>query len=199
MRAPHPVTAATLVLLAFAALIIAAACGGDDTDTVPSGTPTATPTIVPTPDVELAPYFQELDTIFQRASDDSVTADAALGNALTAAQDVEAIKAAYTAFLTATKGVFETAIASMNGLQVPPVAQDDHNTFVAAAESSKNLAAELRDGIAGVTTEAELEALLEDFGTDKGPLLEEADQACSQLQETANTRGIDVDLACTGG
>jgi hypothetical protein len=198
MRAPHPVVVAiTLGLMTLSVLIIAIACGGDDTDTAPSGTPTATPTIKPTPDVELFPYFQELDAIFQRASDDSVTADAALGDALTAAQDVEATRVAYTAFLTATEGVFEAAIVAMNGLQAPPVAQAGHNEFVAAAESSKNLAAKLRADIAGVTTKAQLDVLLEDFGTASGPLLDEADSACKKLQETAITHGIDVDLACS--
>lgn len=200
MRAHHPgVTAATLALLAFAALITAAACGGDDTDTAPSGTPAATPTIKPTPDVELFPYFQELDAIFQRASDDSVTADAARGVALAAAEDVEATKSAWITFLSATEGVFEAAIVAMNGLQAPPAAQAGHDEFVAAAQSSKNLAAKLRADIAGVTTKAQLDVLLEDFGTESGPLLDEADSACMKLQETAITHGIDIDLACTGG
>jgi hypothetical protein len=69
---------------------------------------------------------------------------------------------------------------------------------VAAAESSKNLAAKLRADIAGVTTKAQLDVLLEDFGTASGPLLDEADSACTKLQETAITHGIDVDLACNG-
>lgn len=194
------IIAIILGLLAVAALVIAVECGGDDKPSVaPTIGATAAPTIAPTADVELTPYFQGLDTIFQRASDDSVTADATLQTALSDAQDIEATKAAYATFLTSTESVFETAIAAMNGLQVPPAAQEGHSSFIAAAESSKVLAAELRDSIAGVTTEAELETLLEDFGADKGPLLEEADQACSQLQETATARGIDIDLACTGG
>jgi hypothetical protein len=200
MRAPRPaVVATTLGLLALAALIAAVACGGDDTDTPPSDAPAATTTIKPTPDAEIFPYFQELDAIFQRASDDSVTADAALGAALSAAQDVEATRVAYTAFLTATEGVFEAAIVAMNGIQVPPVAQAGHNEFVAAAESSKNLAAKLRADIAGVAAKAQLDVLLEDFGTASGPLLDEADAACTKLQGTAITHGIDVDLACNGG
>lgn len=205
MRAYRAAIIATILgLLAVGLLILAVECGGDDTPSVvptiaATTAPAGTPTIAPTPDVELLPYFQGLDTIFQRASDDSVTADGVLQTALSDAQDIEGTKAAYTTFLTSTESVFETAIASMNGLQVPPVAQDDHNAFIAAAESSKNLAAELRGSIAAVTTEAELETLLADFGANKGPLLEEADQACSRLQETAITRGIDIDLACTGG
>lgn len=205
MRAYRAAIIATILgLLAVAVLVIAVECGGDDTPSnVPTitatGASTGTPTIAPTPDAELIPYFQDLDTIFQRASDDSVTADGALETALSDAQDIEGVKAAYITFLTSTESVFEIAIASMNGLQVPLVAQEGHSSFVAAAESSKGLAVELRDSIAGVTTEAELQTLLENFGADKGPLLEEADQACSQLQETAITRGIDIDLACTGG
>lgn len=205
MRAYRAAIIATILgLLAVAVLIVAVECSGDDKPSVvptigATAAPTDASTIAPTVDVELMPYFQGLDTIFQKASDDSVTADATLQTALSDAQDIEAIKAAYVTFLTSTESVFETAIAAMNGLQVPLVAQDGHSSFVAAAESSKGLAAELRDSIAGVTTEVELETLLEAFGADKGPLLEEADQACSQLQETATTRGIDIDLACTGG
>jgi hypothetical protein len=187
-------------LLSVAALLMAVACGDDDagtpTDVI---TPTTSPTIKPTPDVELVPYFQELDTIFQKASDDSVTADAALTAALASAQDIAATKAAYTAFLTATEGTFQAAIVAMTGLQVPAVTADGHNAFVVAAGSSRNLAAELRVDIAAATTEAQLDTLLEKFATDKAPVLEEADAACSQLQETAMAHGIDVDLACGAG
>ena len=206
MRPYRAAIVATLLgLAAVAALVLVTTCGSSDKASPterPTSTavgPTASPTIKPTTDVQLLPYFQQLDAVFQKASDDSFTANDELSRALTDAQDIDQTKAAYDAFLTATESVFDAAITSMNGLDVPAAAKVDHDAFITAATSSKTLAAQLRDDLAGVTTEDELQALLNNFGTDKGPLLAAADTACNNLQETAASHGVDVDLACTGG
>lgn len=202
MRAYRAAILATAIgLLAVAALILLVQSGGDDSTPGPTAGPTASPTpsptVKPTTDVELVPYFDELETIFQQASDGSVTADNARAAALDSAEDIGGIKTAYIDFLAATGAVFDAAIVAMNALEVPPAVQADHSAFITAAQSSKNLATELSTSIQGVTTEQELQALLQDFGNDNGPLLAAADLACARLQETALTHGVDVDLACS--
>jgi hypothetical protein len=197
------IIATALGFIAVIVLILAVELSSDDDShanggvVIPTTSPTAAPSPTPTPDAVLLPYFTELDTIFQRASDESITADAALQAALSEDADVEALKTAYSTFLTATEAVFANAIASMDAMTVPVAAQAGHNAFRAAADSSRVLAAELRGDIAAVTTEDELRTLLETFGADKGPLLEEADNACVSLQETATSHGINLDLACS--
>jgi hypothetical protein len=195
--------ATALGFIAVIALILAVELSEDDRPAPPSagdiptaGETTGTPTEIPTPDLELQPYFQELDTIFQRASDESLLADEARLSALEAGGDIEAVKRAWSDFLTATEAVFANAVASMDAMTVPETARPGHDAFRAAADSSRTLAAQLRADISAVTTEDELDAVLENFGRVNGPLLEEADAACLDLQETALSHGIFLDLAC---
>lgn len=197
------IIATALGFIAVIALILVVELSDDDepdpsTGDVPTTevTITGTPTEIPTPDIELQPYFQELDTIFQRASDESLLADQARQQALEAGGDIEAVKLAWSNFLTATEAVFTNAITSMDALTVPAVVRPGHDAFRAAADSSRILAAQLRADIAVVTTENELDAVLQNFGQVNGPLLEAADAACVELQETANSHGIFLDLAC---
>ncbi|HVP05471.1 MAG TPA: hypothetical protein VMT90_07340 [Dehalococcoidia bacterium] len=173
------------MLAAAVVAVLGVACGGDDGPT-------------PTPDPALQPYFTQLDAIFQKASDDSLAANDKLDSDLGDTQDLDTEKAAFDAFLTSTEAIFDTAIASMNALTVPPELKGDHDAFVTAATSSKELAAQLQSDLAGVTTEQQLQDLLTSFDADKQPLLDAGDTACANLQTTAATHGVNIDLACAG-
>lgn len=176
---------AVLSALVVALAAVITACGGDSG---PS----------PTPDPAFQPYYTQLDAIFKKASDDSFAANDQLDSTLSEAPDLDSEKAAFDTFLTSTEDVFTTAITSMNGLTVPPELKADHDAFVQAATSSRDLARQLQSGLAGVTTEEQLQTMLTDFDNDKQPLLDSGDTACTNLQTAAKQHGINVNLACTG-
>ena len=189
-----------LALLAPAAIIVligASACGGDDNAGNTSTTPT--PTISVIPDEKLVPYFDKLDSIFEKASEDSATANQDLNDRLQeAGTNLDEEKAAMSSFLTATEAVFDDAINAMNALDVPAQAKNDHDSFVASARGSVQLASTLENDLADVESDTEAQALIDKFNTDYQPLLESADRACSNLQALATAAGLGTDLACQG-
>jgi hypothetical protein len=195
------IAAITVGLAAILILVLAIECSGGSDDAV-NGSPTATGeqsgsnTPQPTVDVALQPYFQQLASIFQKASDDNLAAVSELDQARSNAQTLEDTKAAYATFLTATQSAFDTAIGAMNQLDVPAEAKDDHTAFVNATTQSRQLAEQFMSDVANTTTQQELDDLLNNFGADKGPLLTTIDDACAGLQETATSHGVDVDLGC---
>jgi hypothetical protein len=189
------------ILVAFAILgvltlfTLLSACGDDDNTDNTSPTPITS--VIP--DEKLEPYFERLDAIFEKASEDTAEANQELNDGLReAGTDLDEEKAAMSTFLTATEAVFDNAIAAMNDLDVPSQAKNDHDSFVAAAEGSALLASTLEDDLADAKSDAEAQALIDEFNTNYQPLLESADQACTNLQDLATAAGLDTDLACQG-
>jgi len=182
-----------LVLLSMI-VALTVSCGGGS-----NSTDTGSPTITPTPNEALVPYFTQLVTIFQKASSDSADANSKLNDGLDAAgTNLDEEKAAMDTFLTSTAGVFNAAISSMNALDVPPLAKTDHDAFVAAATSSVQLASQLQNDLASVQTDTDAQDLINQFDTNYQPFLTAADTACANLQTLASANGVDVDLACQG-
>ena len=96
-------------------------------------------------------------------------------------------------FFTALVPVLEEFSSDFRDLGPPAEVEDAHNEMLDAFDDFLASAANVIDGIEGVESESELQALF------TNPAFERFVAACLALQEIADENSIDVDLDCEDG
>jgi len=101
---------------------------------------------------------------------------------------------AWREFFAADLEILNDLLDEIRNLNPPGELEDEHQQLVEGGDELVQAISETRDDIGDVTSKAELEELLE------SPALDERtnrfDSACIQLQQAADSRGIEVDLDC---
>jgi hypothetical protein len=194
-----------LVALLAAIGMIGVACGGGSGS---SSTPTATTattgasqttgtsaTQAATRSAE-SDYFAKVAVIFTTGQTGSTAANDTLNTGLDAAQTLDAKKTAISNFLDTMIIVFDRATNDMSALDRPSAAKDAHDLFMQDIQAAKQKSSDLKDQLGGVTSDADLNAIVDQFNTEVDALVTDANKACVSLQTLADSDGITVNLDC---
>jgi uncharacterized phage infection (PIP) family protein YhgE len=177
------------------------ACGGDDESTDGEGPGAATPTDGNGDggggdELSLEEYFQQVDGIFERSDREIDALNDELSEATTLSTTVEEGVTAIDDFLTESIQVLSDAVDDLEALDAPEDVREQHTAFVSAVRDGIDQTEALQDDLQGVETEAELEELATQFGEDVTATEQEADAACMELQQIADSNDIVLDLNC---
>ena len=173
------ISSAALLSVALAAF----ACGGDDDDRVQA--------------LPAAQYFSRVDSIFQDADTRSNEIESQFDDARQKATTLDEELRAIDEFLTASIANFQQAIVKLEALAPPAALQESHERFLNAARDTVRVSQDFLEKLGGVETRREADDLINTFDTDASPIIDRADQACSELQNAAEAQNIDVDLDCS--
>jgi len=195
------------IAIAAAVLLLGLACGGgdDDTATEPDATEARDDAGEGSGDGgaganessgDLADYFAEVDAVFEEADSLSDELEAAFDEAYANAQTVEEAREALGAFLLDTHDIYSDALDTLEGIEPPEEAADEHEAFIRAGSDLLDVSERLFQALQDVETEADLNQLSEDFDAEGTAAANAADEACFDLQGVADDAGIDVDLNC---
>lgn len=186
-------------------LLVGLACGGGDGDgtasptSSPTESPTTSPTASPLPGATSGPLFDYLTSFIQIVDDADAGTVAAVErfneDSLGAISD-EAVVVVMQAYLSDIETAFTDAIDRFEALSVPDVAVVHHETFIEGFSSSVSAASSLRLELPDVTSRAELDERLAQFGTEIEAAVGISNPACLELQKIADTEDIAVDLDC---
>ncbi len=180
--------ATTLPLLAalLLALSLALACGDDDGGSTTSSNGDGD---------TLSGYFTDLKRIFDVAEDETNEAEELLDNA---SSDIglAAQFGAVDTYLARIDTVFNEAISQLEGLNVPPIAADEHQAFIDGVRDSVSAGNALRSDLQDLSNREQLDDRLAEFDSDIDAAVDKADAACLALQKIADTQDIGIDLAC---
>jgi hypothetical protein len=187
-----------LVALLAAIGMIGPACGGSDSSATITSTPAttgATATHGATAPGE-SEYFTKVAAIFLTGQTGSTTATGTLNTSLDTAQTVDAKKAVISNFLDTMVTVFDRATTDMGALAPPSAAKDAHDLFMQDIKNAKQKSSDLKVQLGGISSDGDLNAIVDQFNTEIDPLVTDSNQACRSLQTLANSDGITVDLSC---
>ena len=183
-------TAVATTLSLLAALIftlsVAPACGGDDGDSATGSNGDNS---------DLAGYFADVEQIFDDADAAASEAEEPL-NQTSSEAELDIKISTLDTYLGEIDAVFGAAIDELDDLDVPGAAAEHHQDFIDGVSVSVAAGEALRDDLASITTEEELDDRLARFDSDIDAAVEKSDAACRGLQEVADAEDIAVDLAC---
>jgi hypothetical protein len=184
---------ASVALLA-AVAAVGLACGGSSSNS--STTSGASATGATASGSNESGYFTQLASIFAGGKTGSDDANTKLNNDLNAAQTLDDNRAAINTFLDSMVGVFSTAITGMQALTPPADASDAHNKFLQDVQNAKTKSSDLKGQLAGASTTADFNTIVDAFNTEVDALVSDANTACVALQDLDNQHGANVDLSC---
>jgi chromosome segregation ATPase len=191
------------------ALIVAAclggfviACGGGDDESSDSGSPAAqTPTDADgapngRDELSLEEYFEQVDVIFERCDQEIDDLNTELETTIDEATTVEDQVQALDDFLSQSVDILSGAAEDIEAIEPPDEVQDPHDAFIAAVRDGIESTEGLRDDLEGASGEAEVNRVIEQFTEEITRIQQEADTACLDLQQIADSNNIVVDLNC---
>ena len=179
---PVATTLSLLAALLFA-LSLALACGDDD-----AGDPTGDA-------VTFSGYFAHLEGIFEEADDAAKEAEEPL-NETSSEAELNVKLSTLDTYLGEIDAIFGKAIDRLDDLDVPTAAAEHHRNFIDGVRQSVAAGEALRNDLADITTDEQLDDRLAEFDSDTDAALDEADAACLRLQEIADTEDVGIDLEC---
>ena len=195
------------ILIALAVPVAAAAmflaCGGDDEPA--DGDSPGTATAVGGDgdgnggggdELTLEEYFSEVDGIFERTDQEIDALNEELSEATTASTTVAEGVTAISDFLRQSIQVLSDAADDLEALNEPEDVREQHDAFLSAVRDGIGQTETLEADLQGVDTDAELEELTTQFAEDVTATEQEADAACTALEQIAASNDIVVDLNC---
>jgi hypothetical protein len=147
-------------------------------------------------ELSLEEYFTEVDGIFERSDQEIDALNDELSEATTQSTRVEEGVAAIDDFLTESIQVLSDAVDDLEALKEPEEVREQHTAFIAAVRDGIDQTEALQTDLQGVETEADLEQLATQFAEEVTSTEQEADAACTELQQIADSNDIGVDLNC---
>jgi hypothetical protein len=171
-----------LIALAMTALLVASCDDSDD-----SGADELT----------LEQYFAEVETIFETSSETTEQLNTDLDDSLSEATTFEEQLAALETFVAGASDLYLDSIAAMEDLPPPVETEQPHNDFIEATTDIANATGGLSDGLSDAEDNADVTRLLDEFESEIAESLFAVDQACEDLQDTADDNAIEADLRCT--
>ena len=182
---PVATTLSLLAALLFA-LSLALACGDDD-----AGDPTDSNGDA----VTFSGYFAHLEGIFEEADDAAKEAEEPL-NETSSEAELNVKLSTLDTYLGEIDAIFGTAIDRLDDLDVPAAAAEHHRNFIDGVRQSVAAGEALRNDLADITTDEQLDDRLTTFDSDIDAAVDKSDAACLALQEIADTEEIAIDLTC---
>lgn len=176
-----PLALIVALLLAFG--VIAVACDGSSGG---GGEP-----------LTLDEYFEQMEAIIASADETFAQIETESEQKFEEAQSEEEALGVLGDFFTALVPVLEEFSSDFRDLGPPAEVEDARNEMLEAFDDFLTSAASVIDGIEGVESEDDFDALLEDSGFNAAD--DRLDAACLVLQEIADENSIDVDLDCGDG
>jgi hypothetical protein len=169
-----------VILAVLAAL--ASACGGDDKPTSSAGAGGS--------------YFTRLAASFADSSNRSNDATNALNADLNDGNTLDDEKGAIKRFLSTMIEVFDDSTSTMDKLDPPSEARQPHDTFRNKVAEAKTISDGLQRNISDATTEAAAKSVIDVFNERVIQLVDNAQEACRELQGVADAQHAGVDLQC---
>jgi len=187
-----------VVFLFVAVLLLALACesGGDGTPSGGATSPTAGATIPPADVAALKEYFLAIETISKEDRERGTALRAELEAALSAATTEDEKIKALRGRIEGTATILEDDLDGVNNIDPPAGAKDAHNSFVNALAEQLAVFRLLLDASTGAQSVTEWDAVSAQFASAATEADEGVLDACSELQDIADSSGIDVDLGC---
>jgi hypothetical protein len=189
-----------LLLVACIAVAGYAACGGDDDESEGDPTPTAepasktpangdVPSAAPGGPLTLEGYFEQMETIGNRADQDqeTIVEDLEAAEYDTPEAELEGLQGG----LVRTVTVLETALAEADALHEPPEVAEKHAAFVEALRAVVAVTRQFYVNTTTVATTEELEVQIGNYNVDFGVADADFDNACEDLQKIANDADIE--------
>jgi len=190
-----------LVLMASALLL---ACGGDDDKSggsTRSATATADGNASATATTKASAtagadgdYYSQIADLLNQADRDSN--DIALQYGGPYDDTADEISQTSSAF-TQTGQVLETVALSLNELDPPSEADDAHTAYISSIGSLAAIFSQAIDDLENVSTNTELDAFKDQYGTQLDNANADLESNCVVLQGLADSAGSTADLGCT--
>ena len=140
-------------------------------------------------------YFSELETISQNADDELAAWEdstrAAFANVTSADEATEAFRP----LLEDASEILQTTLDEIEDLSPPDEVADEHTAFADSVRALLRQFQRLLDDYDTLGFEGVVSAIQ---GQDLQRLERASDEACADLQNTAEDSGVDVDLNCQG-
>ena len=142
-------------------------------------------------------YFDQIEPLFNNASESYAVLDQTLDEKLVAAQSDEEKVLVFQEFVTGSGGVARTLTTQLVSMEPPGEAEEAHEQSSQANADLVELLADLFLKADELESADGLEELMAELQGSEFTAAEELrDDACSKLQEIADAGGLAADLAC---
>ena len=147
--------------------------------------------------LSLERYFDQIEPLFNNASESYAVLDQALDEKLIAAQSDEEKVLVFQEFVTGSGGVARALITQLESMEPPGEVEEAHEQSIQANADLVELLADLFMKTDELESADGLEELMAELQGSEFTAAEELrDDACSKLQEIADADGLAADLAC---